>query len=387
MIQRTLTYILIFAASSLMALSFINSLSVQTAWQIAGYALISILTMSFGQVRKSILTFSSGTAFALICLESALPLSQIFYPLILAMGLIIGIIVYNYGNANRFLALISAAGGFFLLRSISVNIDNNIVLYSGICILLLTTTYLYPKRYRRQTIASAMMFLYFTLLVAISIFQYYFPPSKLPELSTLLSSTFLLLIPASFIFTVWETEFQMRTVPVAEKDVGFKDALTNIYNRRALDTFGPQLTSRAFSEERAISIIMADIDHFKHINDMYGHANGDLVLKAFSALLTAQVRESDLVTRYGGEEFVIVLPGASFAPVMRLAEQIRKAVMDNKFTLLDGNVIQITSSVGVTTGFPEDQKTFNDLLQKADKNLYKAKRNGRNQVQADSIEE
>jgi len=120
---------------------------------------------------------------------------------------------------------------------------------------------------------------------------------------------------------------------------------------------------------------MADLDRFKAINDTFGHTAGDQVLKAVGDYLHGSIRDVDSVGRYGGEEFVMLLPETDKAPARGLSERLRKGIAAMEL----GNLPQITISMGVAT-FPEDGRTVDELLQKADAALYAAKKKGRNRV-------
>jgi len=120
---------------------------------------------------------------------------------------------------------------------------------------------------------------------------------------------------------------------------------------------------------------MADLDRFKAINDTFGHTAGDQVLKAVGDYLHGSIRDVDSVGRYGGEEFVMLLPETDKASARGLSERLRKGIAAMEL----GNLPQITISMGVAT-FPEDGRTVDELLQKADAALYAAKKKGRNRV-------
>lgn len=164
-----------------------------------------------------------------------------------------------------------------------------------------------------------------------------------------------------------------------------RDPLTNLLNRRTLDSVGPTLFDQSRSAGRPISVLMLDIDNFKQVNDTYGHAAGDAVLRQFAAVMTSSVRASDLCARYGGEEFTVVLPGASLAPALRLAERIRESTENQPFDI-GQKAISISVSIGASTAFPEDNRNLRWLLDAADKNLYRAKNSGRNRVMSDPLE-
>lgn len=162
------------------------------------------------------------------------------------------------------------------------------------------------------------------------------------------------------------------------------DALTGFYNRRQMEERIKQETSSAKRKQTPLCAIMIDIDYFKRVNDTYGHAAGDFILKTISKIIRSQLREYDIAARYGGEEFAIILPYTKKEEAIMVAERLRKAV-DSKIIniehLNDANgtkSIHTTISLGVYC-FNENDKT-EDLLLKADKALYDAKEHGRNKV-------
>ena len=161
------------------------------------------------------------------------------------------------------------------------------------------------------------------------------------------------------------------------------DALTGFYNRRQLEERVKQEVSGAKRQKRNLCAIMTDIDFFKKINDTYGHATGDLVLKTVSREIKNQLRDYDIAGRYGGEEFVILLPFTNIEEAKMVAERLRKAVENKKIDISkihpNKNDINTTISLGVYQYKVGDyEKTF---IRKADEALYKAKENGRNRVE------
>ncbi len=154
-----------------------------------------------------------------------------------------------------------------------------------------------------------------------------------------------------------------------------KDPLTKIGNRAAMTNTLRQELEKAFRHNRSLGIIMMDIDHFKVINDKYGHAIGDIALQSLVECAEKSVRISDMMFRYGGEEFVIVLPETDEPGVLRLAKRIRRRV-EKLETQIQHLNLRMTISLGITTlQESDDEKTF---VARADAALYKAKRDGRN---------
>ncbi|MDM8559359.1 diguanylate cyclase [Candidatus Parabeggiatoa sp. HSG14] len=151
------------------------------------------------------------------------------------------------------------------------------------------------------------------------------------------------------------------------------DQLTQIHNRRAFDIFLKQEIARSKRYQKPFSLILVDIDHFKRINDNHGHLVGDSVLVLMAKLLKEYCRESDCICRWGGEEFIILLPELEENLVNKVAERIREAVEKYKFPV----DWQVTISLGVATFNNYQQK---DFVEQADKALYQAKEQGRNRV-------
>ncbi len=157
------------------------------------------------------------------------------------------------------------------------------------------------------------------------------------------------------------------------------DALTDILSRRALLEQVEVERQRTKRYKRDLSLLMIDIDHFKKVNDTYGHLVGDVVLREVAQTLKKQTRRSDYVGRYGGEEFLIILPETSLDKALVLAEKLRKGVAELTITANDHILKGITVSIG--TAAYEDDPSVDEFISRSDKWLYAAKKNGRNQVQ------
>lgn len=159
------------------------------------------------------------------------------------------------------------------------------------------------------------------------------------------------------------------------------DYLTGLLNRRAfLERMEAEL-KRSIRENRALGIIIVDIDHFKKVNDSYGHQAGDVVLQHFAQCLVSSCRAYDFIGRYGGEEFIICIPGANLKQTAWTAERIRMTIYDNEFLLPEQNMrLKITASLGISAMESGIFKTADQLINQADDALYRAKAEGRNQV-------
>lgn len=161
------------------------------------------------------------------------------------------------------------------------------------------------------------------------------------------------------------------------KFIASRDFLTGLYNRQYFFDVGEKLFSRAYRIQKATVVALTDIDYFKKINDTYGHDIGDLVLKKMGAMLKASFRANDLVARYGGEEFCFLLPNVDPAQAEGIFEAIRRKIEAELLVLPGGDILRITTSIGVCSSL---EPSLEEALSKADKMLYEAKRNGRNQV-------
>jgi diguanylate cyclase (GGDEF)-like protein/PAS domain S-box-containing protein len=162
------------------------------------------------------------------------------------------------------------------------------------------------------------------------------------------------------------------------EEQAIRDSLTGLYNRRFLDETLSRELSRAERDKYSVSIVMLDLDHFKVFNDTYGHDVGDMMLKQLGKLLTAQVRAGDIACRFGGEEFVVVMPKASLAVAKQRSNDWRTK-FESQVLIYEGEVLNATLSAGVAV-YPLHGTTSEEIIRKADQAMYAAKSAGRNQV-------
>ena len=158
-----------------------------------------------------------------------------------------------------------------------------------------------------------------------------------------------------------------------------RDSLTGLFNRHFMQISLERELARAARRKQTLAVFMLDLDHFKKFNDKYGHAAGDMALKAVADIFRASVRTEDIACRYGGEEFTIILPDVIPSVVADRAESIRRAVEAMRLQV-DGEILGgFTVSIGLAL-YPSDGEGADLLLKRADQALYRAKRSGRNRV-------
>jgi len=167
---------------------------------------------------------------------------------------------------------------------------------------------------------------------------------------------------------------------------GLTDPLTKLHNRRYLDRRLDEELARASRYKQPLSCLFIDADHFKQINDNHGHQVGDMVLRELASRIRSKLRASDIATRYGGEEFALLLPQTSLEEALLLAERVRLEVASSPISLSDGKIMRLTVSIGVSEALPMPGKTQRksigqQLLADADRALYLAKANGRNRIE------
>ena len=165
------------------------------------------------------------------------------------------------------------------------------------------------------------------------------------------------------------------------RNQSIKDGLTGVFNRRYMEESLARELTRAARRSDQVSVVMIDLDHFKRINDTCGHDAGDEMLRAFGKFLSARVRNEDIVCRYGGEEFALILPETTPEAALQVTDRLRQQFPEVRIDDRGGGFATATFSAGVAS-FPANGRSAAELLRAADRALYNAKSSGRNQVQA-----
>jgi two-component system, cell cycle response regulator len=162
-------------------------------------------------------------------------------------------------------------------------------------------------------------------------------------------------------------------------EMAITDALTGLYNRRYMESHVGTLVEQASARGKPLSVLILDIDYFKSINDTWGHDTGDDVLREFALRIKKSIRGIDLACRYGGEEFVVVMPETDMAVATMVAERLRRGIASESFPIQKGaRSIEVTISIGIATLGPGEDAAM--VIKRADQALYRAKRDGRNRV-------
>ena len=183
---------------------------------------------------------------------------------------------------------------------------------------------------------------------------------------------------------VIELQRELMSTREALREQATTDALTKLWNRTAILEHLDGELARADREERPVGVILVDLDHFKNINDTFGHYTGDLALQEASQRMRRSVRNYDSVGRYGGEEFLILVPGCDEKSTLAQAERLRSFLAEASVNVPGGEV-NLTASFGCTSALPGSMQTSETLIRRADEALYLAKRRGRNRVEFLSI--
>jgi len=192
--------------------------------------------------------------------------------------------------------------------------------------------------------------------------------------------TLLYLVGTAFIVMVLSKERMVRI----HKTAASTDPLTGLFNRRAFFEAAEQMNARQVKRKEPISVLAFDLDHFKSINDRFGHAVGDKVLQIFAKTMRAGLRQTDLVGRLGGEEFTVVLSDASMDNAYLVADRLRRSFAANA-AVIDNEAVHATASIGVSV-IVDPRQDLAKLITLADQALYLAKARGRNRVEVAPIE-
>jgi len=200
----------------------------------------------------------------------------------------------------------------------------------------------------------------------------------------LLSITTTVILLGIFYFLIFRLNRNLKNALQQIKDLAEKDSLTGLYNRRYLFEWAEVELFRSIRYKYEISIILLDIDFFKKINDIHGHKSGDITLIRFASIMEECSRKSDLVVRYGGEEFLIILTNTGQEGALKFAEILLNRIRKTEIRLSGEKIINVTASLGISSrDFSRDEQNISleELIDLADRAMYKAKKNGRDRIE------
>ncbi len=243
-------------------------------------------------------------------------------------------------------------------------------------------------RHRQKTraaewAAAITMIIFALVQLPAAVFAYGLGPDRDVVMGLMFSHPSVLLIPAGFVGMAMFVVFMLASDLYEDmKEIAVRDELTGLLNRRGFGEQAAMAYATARRTEQPVSVIIADIDHFKSVNDEFGHSVGDDALAHFAALLTNGRRVEDIVARIGGEEFSLVLPGMDIVEATTIADELCVRMAASPLEV-DGCKVVMTSSFGVASISDKDV-CLTDIVVKADRALYRSKRAGRNRVDLES---
>ena len=362
------------------------------------FMLDKFITNNFKIFVLSVFLFFEQLFYAFVISESASLQRQLHFVTAIIMLVFAAVSLYLYYNppeemSVRYLLFESSIGVFGLLIAITraVLIEQSLFLIPTIYIAVLygmAVVFCYSYK-------QSFLIYFSTALLFIIALSYYRPEIvQSTYLSDIISNNLIAWLVAMINYNKQIRDFINRKIinannkklveknkNIAEinnklKEVSITDQLTKLYNRRRIENVLQANYQRAKEDNTLFSIILLDLDHFKQVNDNFGHQIGDEVLVSISKLLENNSRDSDICGRWGGEEFIIICPNITLKACIELAERIRKLTAEYDFSPVE----KLTASFGVAVY--EEGRDISDLISTADKSMYKAKKNGRNQVQA-----
>jgi len=199
------------------------------------------------------------------------------------------------------------------------------------------------------------------------------------QITELMIDNDLLVVSSHDITELKHTQFQLAEALDKISEIAAIDELTQVNNRRSFNELAMVEVSKSKRYQHPLTVVLLDIDHFKQVNDIHGHANGDLVLREFAKLFKQNLRDTDIFARFGGEEFVALLPETPLSEGLKLAERLTHLVANHTIQLLEHTMqLSITVSSGLTELYDKND-SLEKMLVRADKALYLSKENGRNQ--------
>ena len=288
-------------------------------------------------------------------------------------------IVLNKYHHYRYAKMIIILLGYLHISAVSLYYGEVTRFDLYFFLIPIISIFIFPKEDKAIMFVGAMLFFIFFFTIQ---YLYTIVPSAAlsPSLAKMLFYSTIVFVVLFIMFFVYSFRSESLNLQEELAHLANRDFLTNLYNRRYFSELVHKMIRVAKKEKKPLTIIMLDIDKFKKVNDTYGHAIGDDVIKALAHTLQENTREEDIVARIGGEEFTIALPNTDKHTASHMAQNIRKVVEQQQIQLDNNDTISFTISIGIDSLQHNKDKSLSDILTRADFALYEAKRTGRNKV-------
>jgi diguanylate cyclase (GGDEF)-like protein len=238
-----------------------------------------------------------------------------------------------------------------------------------------------PGRGRILISAGLLLFALMMTTRAAGVMLGRFEIVSLTDSNAIQGATFLLGAVTMLLAALGMVVMTREEADARNRELALRDELSGLHNRRSIQQVLQQQLAVARRQQRPLSVLIIDIDHFKQVNDTHGHLSGDRVLHDLAQRLRTRLRAQDAAARWGGEEFLVVLPDTTGEGAVALAEELRQAVQQKPFTVQDGQPVALTISAGVHALPEGPQAETDDMVLLADRALYRAKERGRNRVE------
>lgn len=298
------------------------------------------------------------------------------------------VILLIFFRANRTRKIELASTIFCLLANLTIIVYSRFAsvpaqMYFYYILAILSTVYLFRGRKRKALIAAELIIYTVLLYIDIAVLDRKTTESITNRVEFLLlaEALFYVIFTISISFATIVKLYERKNIQLKElnnslKRMSVTDALTGCWNRKHMVEALNKLIEETKKEKKKLSIIMFDLDHFKNINDTYGHQIGDEILKAFTKIIGNNSPEDSILTRYGGEEFLLLLPNTSKEEALELGDELRERI-SKRLKIRNTDAI-ITVSGGISEY--EGNEVLEDFIKRADDNLYNAKEHGRNKI-------
>ena len=299
------------------------------------------------------------------------------------LGILIVAFIINY-RGQYYLSAVLTVVCSFLGPWLSVLLDRSVLRGDVVPLVYITLSLFLSALLLPVWVTGALAMTQFLAVLEISYLVPGSVPINWPSLLAFIFFTSVLATVSTVISRADLNQIAMQNMLLAENqaktlELSIRDPLTGLYNRRFLEERLAYEVDRARSKNTTVGLVIVDVDNFKHVNDLYGHPEGDSLLRLIGITLRTHIRMSDFVCRYGGDEFVLILPGASLAITRQRAEKLCTEVRNLEAEDAELFAKGITISLGVAV-FPLHGKSDDEIFNAADKALYISKQKGRNRV-------